>query len=506
MSLKFKIWLKELFLILSSIFFSVFVLPFLLVFFFCPLYAYRRVVIFLATVFKPRFHTALNLDSCLVVCDDIQNRPRNSFCFVLYLKGKIPYNDLVGRVETVLDKRPQLTCTLTRWLSVYFWEKCKNFSLSNHIFQNEESDPDKLSELLLNMIEKGYPTGNPLWELIYFPNYAHPEYATTSAVLLRIHHVLGDGMAYMALVRDLCDPDPTMDKEIEKMLKTLRKKLTISPLKKFAYLAELLFVTPRQTVYNCLKGFNSQVIPMATNNSGSSGVTQFAKLMDISLIKRISKKTGVKVTSIIHAGVAGAMRRLILEKGGRADGNLSIIYVLPKMNHPGTMTNNSFAMPLICPMTPEPSQAARLARVSDQFDRILSTPLPLGMMFTASLLGLMNETFGLMKWGMPHVGGCLHSNFAFVGEPMKLFGHVVETPILYTGLQPGAHHLVVGTLSYNGKFMIQLLGSRAAFPERDDVVKFADYVREEFDMLDATGSDENDYLPPQFRELDKKKN
>ncbi|OXA61370.1 hypothetical protein Fcan01_00036 [Folsomia candida] len=468
-----------------------------------PLYAYRRIVIILATNLKPGFHTVVNLDSCLVVCDDIHGRPRNSFCCVLHLKGEPLYEDIVGRVEKVLDGRPELTCSLTRWLSVYFWEKCKNFSISNHISQNEESDPDKLSDFLVNMIEKGYPTGNPLWELIYFPNYAHPKYGTTSAVLLRIHHVLGDGMAYMALLRDIFDPNPTVDQEIENILKTQRTKLKISTWKKLCYLTELIFATPSQTVHYYLKGFYSQVVPMNQSNSGVSGVTHFTMLMDISLIKRISKKTGVKVTSIIHAGVTGAMRRLILEKGGRADGDLSTFYVLPKMNHPGTMTNNSFAIPLISPMTPEPSQAARLARISDQFDRILFSPLPLGMMGMTGLTGLVCGTLIAKPWRVPHVASCVHSNVVFVGEPLRLFGHVAETLILYTGLQPGGHHLFVATISYNGKLMIQLLGSRAAFPERDDVVKFADYVREEFEMLEMDGNAENCDIR-QVQEEDKK--
>ncbi|OXA61366.1 hypothetical protein Fcan01_00032 [Folsomia candida] len=77
MSHKLKTWLKELFLSLLSIFFSAFVLPFLLVLFVFPLYAYRRIVIFFATVFKPEFHTL----------------------------GRLPYSDLVDRVENVLDKR-----------------------------------------------------------------------------------------------------------------------------------------------------------------------------------------------------------------------------------------------------------------------------------------------------------------------------------------------------------------------------------------------------------------
>lgn len=103
MSLKFKIVFKEAFLILSSIFLSVFILPFVLVLFVCPLYMYRRIVIFFAPIFQALFQAPLSLNDFLVVCDDIHGRPRNSCCGVIYLKGRPAFADVVRRVEKALD-------------------------------------------------------------------------------------------------------------------------------------------------------------------------------------------------------------------------------------------------------------------------------------------------------------------------------------------------------------------------------------------------------------------
>lgn len=150
---------------------------------------------------------------------------------------------------------------------------------------------------------------------------------------------------------------------------------------------------------------------------------------------------------------------------------------------------SSFGMPLISPMTPEPSQAARLARISKQFDHLLVSPLFLGMMSLADLTGLINDTFGLTTWPWPPVASFIHSNFAFVGEPMKLFGHVAEIGIIYSGLQAGGQHLCLATTSYNGKLGIQLTGSRAIFPERADLRKISDYIREEFEILGNHGDE-----------------
>lgn len=100
----------------------------------------------------------------------------------------------------------------------------------------------------------------------------------------------------------------------------------------------------------------------------------------------------------------------------------------------------------------------------------------------------MFGSFGELKF-MPTLASCIHSNVAFFGEPYKLFGRVVEAMILCPGLHTGGMPLFVITMSYNGKLAIKLTGDRAVFPDEMDLKRFADYVKDEFDMLDRNGGD-----------------
>ncbi len=145
-------------------------------------------------------------------------------------------------------------------MSVYFWKTC-DFQILNQVSVNEECDPEKLSQFITAIIEKSFRVDGPLWEIISFPNYAHAEYGTNSAVALRFHHSLGDGLAAMTLVRQMCDPGAAGDEEIGKILKSVRKKKSIPLWIKLLSVFPLLFVTPVKSLYDLLRGYSSQKFP-----------------------------------------------------------------------------------------------------------------------------------------------------------------------------------------------------------------------------------------------------
>lgn len=225
-------------------------------------------------------------------------------------------------------------------MGVYFWNTCEDFELLDHISVNEESDPDKVSMFLTDRIDKSYPVGKPLWDIVCLPNYAHAEYGTSSAVAIRVHHTLGDGLAFIAVLRDMCDKDPVADQEMYKLLKAVRKQITPSVWKGLTNVFQLIFINPSQVMYFWLKALKSQRISHDISQNMACGSIFATIVIDLDCVKRVSKKIGAKVTSVIHASVAGAVRRTILERGGHPKGDITATYVLPKLNHPGTLSNN----------------------------------------------------------------------------------------------------------------------------------------------------------------------
>ncbi|OXA62738.1 O-acyltransferase WSD1 [Folsomia candida] len=339
-----SIFRSKSFFLIFSIFFQYFILPLFLILVAAPLYTYYRTVTFLSK-WKEGLYAPLTLDDCIHGTDDIHGRPGRAISGIVYLKCSHTFDDLVTKMEKAAIKHPKSMCIITRWMSVKFWKKCEDFKISNHISLNEESDPEKLSQFFTSLIDKGFPVGQPLWEFISLPNYAHVEYGTSSAIAMRVHHSLGDGLGFMAIIRDLCDKDPAADEEVEKLLEAIRKKMKLSFWKKISYVFQLIFATPAQALYLWMQGINSPCIPPSSNQDPNFDpdepmLVNVSTLIDLPLLKRISKKTGVNVTSVCHAGVAGAVKRTIMDRGGDRAGDLVCLYVLPKLNHPGTLSNN----------------------------------------------------------------------------------------------------------------------------------------------------------------------
>ncbi|OXA62739.1 uncharacterized protein LOC110862660 [Folsomia candida] len=482
-----SIFRSKTFFLISSIFVSYFILPPCFIFLAAPLYIYYRTVTFLSK-WKKGFYAPLTLDDFLHVNDDIHGRPRCSITGVVYLKGSHTFDELVTKLEKVAVKHPKSMCIITRWMSVRFWKKCEDFKISNHVSLNEASDPEKVSQFLTSLIDKGFPVGQPLWEFISLPNYAHAEYGTSSAIAMRVHHTLGDGLAFMAVIRDLCDEDPAADEKLKKMLSAIRKKMKLSFWKKISYVFQLIFATTAHALYLWMQGFNSPCIPPSSNhdpNFDPDGpmLVNVSTLIDLTLLKRISKKTGANVTSVVHAGVAGAVRRTILERGGDPTGDLVCLYVLPKLNHPGTLSNNVFPVPLSTAMSGK-DRFQRLAQISKQLDQLFYTPLPIGMMLCIYTYGLLLGSIGQMM-PAPNYFSYFHSNVAYFGEPMRMFGNVVERFTLAGGLQREVHPLLVLTASYHGKLGLQLVGDKKVFPDEESLMRVANYVKEEFESMDG---------------------
>lgn len=235
----------------------------------------------------------------------------------------------------------RLTCTITRWRCVYFWKKCEDFDILDHISVNEESNPDKISAFLTDQIDKGYPVGKPLWDVVFLPNCVHAEYGTSSAVALRMHHSVGDGLSFVALVRDMCDENHAADEEIKKLLKGFRKKYSQNFWKKLSCVFQLIFINPSEGMYNWIKALKSQVIPRDLSQNTTCGCIFATTLIDLACLKRISKIVGANVSSVIHAGVAGAVRRTMIDRGSEPTGDITATYILPKLDHPGTLSNNA---------------------------------------------------------------------------------------------------------------------------------------------------------------------
>ncbi|XP_035714914.1 uncharacterized protein LOC110858966 [Folsomia candida] len=247
-----KSLLRNLMLFLASIFTSTFILPLVILLVIFPLILYRKLILSLAS-YKTDLYRHLNVSSSVFSWDDMYRRPTCSICLALYLKNKHDINQVIGRLESIVEKYPELSCTLHRWMGTIFWKKSPTFQLSRHLTINEESDPEKITHYLDTLPEKPYRKDAPLWEFVSLPNY---ENGTKSALILRLHHSLGDGLACISVLSDFCD-NKGGHTVLENIKGKFHKKKPPSWPRRFLNFLQLIFITPTEFAYLLLKGIDS---------------------------------------------------------------------------------------------------------------------------------------------------------------------------------------------------------------------------------------------------------
>lgn len=141
-------------------------------------------------------------------------------------------------------------------------------------------------------------------------------------------------------------------------------------------------------------------------------------------------------------------------------------------------------MPLIIPMSPEADIFQRVRNISKQFDRILHSALPMGMIANCNIFGLLLGVVGQTRF-MPNRCTYIHTNLAYFGEPIKMFGTILERGVIVAGLQRKKNPLIVMTESYNGKLGLNLVGDKGVFPDEKSLSRVASYVEDEFKLMDG---------------------
>lgn len=124
----------------------------------------------------------------------------------------------------------------------------------------------------------------------------------------------------------------------------------------------------------------------------------------------------------------------------------------------------------------------RVTGISHQLNRIFST-IPIASMLPFNMLGLLLGAHIQTKV-MSDMFTYAHSNMAFFGEPIKIFGITLERIVVASGLLRGSNPLFILTTSYNGKLFLQLVGNKAVFPNEESLLRLAKYVENEIKELD----------------------
>jgi diacylglycerol O-acyltransferase / wax synthase len=127
------------------------------------------------------------------------------------LKPGITHAALCERIENRLLKYPRFCQRVVEDAAGATWVDDKNFDIQNHVVTETlkahkgQSMQDALQDRVAELTTTPLDRRRPLWQFHLVENYTLPDGSKGSAMMVRIHHCIADGMALIAVTTSLVD-------------------------------------------------------------------------------------------------------------------------------------------------------------------------------------------------------------------------------------------------------------------------------------------------------------
>lgn len=243
-----------------------------------------------------------------------------------------------------------------------WWQEDTDFSLRRHVFSWPLNDPDSQPELqsvATHLMNESLDFERPLWSVHFVPDYRGG-----SALMIRIHHCIADGMSLVKVLLSLTDDceDPSqahlcMEKATagagshhhEGLWDVLTHPSHLVDFAKRSVegLAELAKVT---------FAFSDGASPLKGKHSGFKQVA-WAEPFALEDVKRIGRKCDATVNDVLVTAVTGALRQYMMRQASDvkpANIHVAIPFNLRPLDAPIETLGNQFGLVLL----PLPVQVA----------------------------------------------------------------------------------------------------------------------------------------------------
>lgn len=264
-----------------------------------------------------------------------------------------------------------------------WWEEDSGFDLAAHVFETPGAEHidsrEKLQELVGELASKPLPRERPLWQLQLIPRLSDG----LSAIVFRVHHCMGDGIAMVPVLFSLMDrDDPAIDAFVEPQVKvgagnSGRSKVAVGLAAAAVAPFKLLGLAAAPRDDSPLHG---------PECSGTKRVA-WTDPIDLAMIKDVKNTLGATVNDVLMACVAGAFQRYARANGGEP---LSRLRVSMPVNvrwpdEPPAM-DNRFATVLLKLPAHLSDVRERVKATKKRMDRLKRSPEPVVMFGAQNIL------------------------------------------------------------------------------------------------------------------------
>lgn len=388
------------------------------------------------------------------------------------------------------------------------WEDDPHFDLSSHVRRialPEPADKATLQTMVGELMSTPLDYSKPLWQFHLIESHNTKQ----SALLIRLHHSIADGIALVQVMLSLTDRDPDAPwpgpeparrqprgwsplapllRPARKVLRTMRQ-ITRTSLEVGLSIAR----DPEQLVELTRAGSDiglttARLLLMSpdprTVLKGPLGVPKraaWSEPIPLSEIKIIGRAMGATINDLLLTAVAGALRRYMLGRE-KAEGAVDFRAIIPVNLRPSSRKielGNKFGLVFLTLPVGIADPVERLRELKRRMDDLKDSPEPLVAFGILNIMGaapaqiehLMVDIFEKKATAvMTNVPGPREQLY-FAGSPI---GHM-----MFWVPQSGRLGLGVSIFSYNDQVMIGVASDAGLVPDPDALISaFHEELRE----------------------------
>jgi diacylglycerol O-acyltransferase / wax synthase len=401
-------------------------------------------------------------------------------------------------VERRLHLAPRLRQVLYRprlGMGPPLWVDDPGFDIRGHVLTREVPAPWDEGALLdecSRLNEPPLDRSRPLWEMWLLTGLADG----AVALLIRLHHVVADGVAALGLIGTLLDPAPKVPTDVARgwnprpvpsvralFVDSLRWRAmglsrSLGMLRHPIGVPRRLAMPVRQMAQLLREGS----APRVSMNRPVGNHRRLALVRaDLERTRAVAHGHGGKVNDVVLAAVAGGSRRLLEHRGELRPGLVLKVSVVASTRGPADepALGNRVAILLVPVPVGEPDAIRRLAAIAKaSAERKRRPPYqPAGRFAQRWMVRAMSHQ---------RLVNLLVSNLP--GPPMPMYfagARILE--VFQVGVVQGNITVSVGVLSYAGQLNFDIVGDADAVPDLD---AFAAGLSDALGDLGATATDQ----------------
>jgi len=417
---------------------------------------------------------------------------------------------LQGRMA---DRFPRLRHKVRQDGSSAHWVVDPTFDVDAHLHRIALPSPGDLGALrdvVSDLMSTPLDFTKPLWQGHYIEGLG-----SGSALLLRFHHCIGDGVALVHVILSLADtsadaPWPKRTKlmthetdvgerivsliggarsAVERTVETTRKvtgALLHEGVEALLHPSHVLDVaqTTTEAAAVLVRLLLKKADP-ATRFKGHLGVAKraaWSRPIRLEEVKAVGKTVGGTVNDVLLTAVTGALRRYLLRRGDQVDGveiNAMVPVNLRPLSEADQLGNRFGLIYLALPVGTD-DHAERLRLVKARMDEIKSSPQPFVTFQILNALGLAPVEVAELAVNMFGTKAtAVMTNVIGPKQPLYFAGERIRTWLGWVP-QSGRLGLGVSIFSYDGQVVVGVATDKGLVPDPESI---ATAFEEEFEAL-----------------------